>query len=121
MDIYEIQELLEDVTFRPFAKAPWSWYAESITDGIKISLEDSFARDSSNFDPFEEIDDWTMLDGKKQTFEMIFSWPESPEKLRKMVAELASYALAHEALEWLWWGDQKAYDPHKNPDVSVRI
>lgn len=121
LSLADIKDLLDDVTFRPFAQAPWEFIAERRGPDLMLTLTQRFARDVSTFDPFEEYDDWTMLDGHTQSFERLVRWPDSPLQLRRWCAEIAAYALAHEALEWLWWGDEKLHDPHSVGDVAVSL
>lgn len=119
LDLDEIRELLADVTFRPFAQYPWGFDGERQGEDLEITLKQNFARDSSDFDPFAEYDEWTVMDGGIQTFTRLLPWPCSPDQLRRCCAEIAAGALAHEALEWLWWGTEKCYDPHVQSDVTV--
>lgn len=131
LSLEDMQEILDDVVFKPFGQEGWHFVInrhDKEPGVVMLTLVNSFARDAREFDFGAEEDDWTLMDGREQTFtERQIGLAICTEKeLYAAVAHLTSYAFAHEALEWLrrWGPNNEAimlHDPHKDGDVLVKL
>lgn len=130
LDIEEMQELLDELVFKPFAQEGWSFEVEldeKDSNYVILTLVNGFGRDSRSFDFGSDTDDWSLMDGRRQTFteRHVGLWIAVPDELYKAAVHLVAYAGAHESVEWLRrWEDQQAvimHDPHEDGDVEVKL
>jgi hypothetical protein len=124
----DVDEWLELVVFKPFAQEGWEITGEVTPSGsLVLAVRNPLARDSRTFVFDADTDDWTLMDGRPQTFSR--AWPmysiDGPEAFYAKVAEIVAWAGAHEALEWLrvWRGRDVAmiHDPHEDGEPTVML
>lgn len=130
--IEDIQEILDDIIFRPFGQDQ-TWYFtasedDEIPEGyIRLMLTNNFAWNSRDFDFTDESIEYNAFDMHSQYFAQNYLRLTIVTKtdLYNALAQLVAWAFAHESLEWLryWEGNEAImlHDPHTDGEVQVSL
>lgn len=115
----DADELTERIVLNPYGAGEWEVFATVASHGVTVTARNNFARDSRSHDFGADTDDWTMLDGRVQSFSKSYGDRDcgTVDQLRMRICEVVAWAGAHEMLEWLReWNDQNEavliHDPH---------
>lgn len=131
LSLDDIQEVLDDIVFKPFAQEGWYFTIEvdsSDQNYVILSLVHETARDSRSHDYAAEWDDWSAMEcGRRQTAteRHLGLMLLTEQDVQDAVTHLICYFMAHEGLEWTRrWKDNELvmlHDPHEDGDVRVEL